>query len=305
MAKKKLVVGLDLGEDYCTLVALNPQKNQIEHVATWNESHSRKSALELGEGLAKWLSERKLDKSIKSVAIGLSGAGAFLRLAETDQEISIEDAARFEARTWFGCSDEDLWINAMPHGVGPHNEPGILIGAVRRAMANRVSSVADSAGLTLAESNLDIVAAANAFEANYPSWADRMVAIVLAGGRSLQIFWTQDRKFLGHAVIVAQGQNPSDELSLAGGKALLEGTGLLRGMADQLGGVFLCGPLSVETGFAARLGSGLKVDVRLLDSFAALPFPSAESMAEQISELSPKCAAALGLALALSQGDRP
>ncbi len=305
MAKKKLVVGLDLGEDYCTLVALNPQKNQIEHVATWNESHGRKGAMELGEGLAAWLAERKLDKSIKSVAIGMSGAGAFLRLAETDQQISIEDAARFEARTWFGCSDEDLWINAQPHGTGPHNEPAILVGAVRRSMASRISSIADAANIPLAESNLDIVAAANAFEANYPSWADRLVAVVLAGGRSLQIFWTQDRKFLGHAVLVAQGQNPSDELALAGGKALLEGAGLLRGMADQLGGVFLCGPLSVETGFAARLGSGLKVDVRLLDSFAALPFPSAESMAEQISELSPKCASALGLALALSQGERP
>lgn len=304
MAKKNLVVGLDLGEEHCTLVALDPRKNQIEHVATWNDSHGRKKPSELGEGLHAWLSERKLDKSVKNVAISLPGAASMLRLVEADAGISSEDAARFEARTWFGISDDDLWINSMPHGLGPHNEPAQLVAAVRRTAANRVSSVCDAASLTLLEANLDIVAAANAFETNYPSWSDRLVAVVLANNTQLQIFWTQERKFLGHVVIAAQGTNPSDELAMAGAKALQEGTGLVRGQADSLGGVFLCGQRASETGFAARLGTGIRVDVRLLDSFAALPFPSAESMAEQISELSPRCATALGLALSLSQGDR-
>ncbi len=304
MAKKNLVVGLDLGEEHCTLVALDPKKNQIEHVATWNDNHGRKSPSELGEGLHAWLSERKLGKSVKSVAISLSGVGAMLRLVEADAGISLEDAARFEARTWFGVSDNDLWINSMPHGLGPHNEPSQLVAAVRRSASSRVASVCDAANLPLQEANLDIVAAANAFETNYPSWSDRLVAVVLANSRHLQIFWTQERKFLGHAVVEAQGANPSDELSLAGAKALQDGLGLARGQADSLGGVFLCGHRASETGFAARLGTGSRVDVRLLDSFASLPFPSAESMAEQISGLSPRCATALGLALALSQGDR-
>lgn len=305
MAKKNLVVGLDLGEEHCTLVALDARKNQIEHVATWNDAHGRKTPSELGEGLHAWLSERKLDKGVKSVAISLSGAGAMLRLVEADEGLPSEEAARFEARTWFAVPDNDLWINAIPHGLGPHNEPALLVAAVRRTAANRVSSVCDAANLPLAEANLDIVAAANAFDANYPSWSDRLVAVVLANDTQLQIYWTQESKFLGHVVIAAQGPNPSDELSLAGAKALQEGTGLARGQADSLGGVFLCGQRAAETGFAARLGTGIRVDVRLLDSFASLPFPSAESMAEQISELSPRCATALGLALSLSQGDRP
>jgi Tfp pilus assembly PilM family ATPase len=304
MAKKNLVVGLDLGEEYCTLVALDPRKNQIEHVATWNDSHGRKKPSELGEGLHAWLAERKLDKGVKAVALSIPGAGAMLRLVESDSGLSLEDAARFEARTWFGISDNELWINSMPHGTGPHNEPAQLVAAVKRTVSSRVSSVCDAANLPLLEANLDIVAAANAFETNYPSWSDRLVAVVLANGNQLQIYWTQERKFLGHTVIAAQGTNPADELSLAGSKALQEGAGLVRGQADSLGGVFLCGQRSAETGFAARLGTGIRVDVRLLDSFASLPFPSADSMAEQISELSPRCATALGLALSLSQGDR-
>ena len=304
MAKKILVFGLDLGEEHCTLVALDPKKNQIEHVATWNEAHGRKSPSELGEGLHAWLSERKLNKGVKAVAISLSGVGAMLRLVEPDSGLPPEEAARFEARTWFGISDNDLWINCLPQGLGPHNEPAQLVAAVRRSAASRVASICDAANIPLQEASLDIVAAANAFETNYPSWSDRLVAVVLAADRHLQIFWTQERKFLGHAVVVAQGTNPSDELSLGGAKALQEGSGLVRGQSDGLGGVFLCGQRAAETGFAARLGTGIHVDVRLLDSFASLPFPSAESMAEQLSELSPRCATALGLALTLSQGDR-
>lgn len=305
MAKKNLVVGLDLGEDHCTLVALDPSKSTIEHVATWNDHHGGKGVPELGEGLKAWLSERKLDRGVKAVAMSLSGAKAMLRLVEADSGLSLEDAARFEARTWFGASDDSLWINGLPHGQGPHGEPALLVAAVRRTDSNRIASICDHASLPLEESNLDIVAAANAFEANYPSWSDRLVAVVLAESRNLQILWTQERKFLGHAVVVPQGDNPSDELSLAGAKALQEGAGLSRGMPDALGGVFLCGPRASETGFAARLGSGLNADVRLLDSFASLSFPSADSMAEQISSLSPKCATALGLALGLSLEARP
>ena len=304
MAKKNLVVGLDLGEEHCTLVALDPKKSQIEHVATWNDSHGRKGVPELGEGLAGWLSERKLDKNVKAVAVSAPGAKTMLRLVESDPSLPLEDIARFEARTWFGAPDSELWINALAHGTGAHGEPATLVAALRRAVSNRISSVCDHASLPLSESNLDIVAAANAFEANYPSWSDRLVAIVLVDDKYLQVLWTQDRKFLGHAVLAAQGSNPSDELALAGSKALQEGAGLVRGLPDALTGVFLCGQRSTETGFAARLGASLKADVRLLDSFASLSFPSADSLAEQVSELSPKCATALGLALALSQESR-
>jgi hypothetical protein len=301
MAKKNLVVGLDLGEEHCTLVAMDPKKSQIEHVATWNDSHGRKSVPELAEGLKGWLAERKLDKGLKAVGVSVSGTRGMLRLVESDPSVSLEDAARFEVGTWFGTSDNEHWINCMPHGQGPHGEPSLLVAAIPRSDSNRVASLCDQAGLPLLETNFDIVAAANAFEANYPSWTDRLVAVVLADERNLQVFWTQERKFMGHAVISATSPNPSDELALAGAKALQDGTGLVRGLPDALGGVFLCGRRAAETGFAARLGTGLKADVRLLDSFASLPFPSADSMAEQISELSPRCATALGLALSLSQ----
>jgi Tfp pilus assembly PilM family ATPase len=304
MAKKNLVAGLDLGEDHCTLVALDPKRHQIEHVATWNDDHAHKSSAELGEGLHAWLSERKLDKALKAAAVSISGAKAMLRLVESDPGLPVEDASRFEARTWFGNSDDELWINSLPQGTGPHDEPAHLVAAVRRGASNRLASVFDAAGIPLQECNLDIVAAANAFEANYPSWSDRLVAVVLANHHDLQIYWTKQRTFLGHAVVLASGINPSDELSLGGAKALQEGTGFVHGQPENLAGVFLCGQRAAESGFAARLGTGLRVDARLLDAFAALAFPSAESISDEISVLSPSCATALGLALALSQGDR-
>lgn len=306
MAKKtQYFVGLDIGADNCTLVALNAQKNQIEIVGrTQIDSGWRRGNLEMGEGIHSWLAELKLDKGVKAVAASVSGTRSMLRLVEVDESIPLEDSIRFEARTWAGKSDNDLWINSLAHGTGPHNEPAQLVVATPRSSVNALRGVLDAASLPLTEVTVDIVAAANAFEVNYPSWTDRLVAVVLADTRSLQIFWTKDRLFLGHGVVLAQGTNPSDELALEGCKALQSGLGLMKGAAESLSGVFLCGELSGTTGFSARLGSGLHADVRLLDAFAAIPFPSAESMAEQLSEISPRCATALGLALSLSQGDR-
>lgn len=306
MAKKtQYVVGLDLGADNCTLVALNAQKKQIEIVGrTQVQSGWRNGNMELGSGIHSWLQELKLEKGVKAVAGCVSGARSMLRLVELDEGMPLEVAIRFEARTWLGQSDNNLWINAFPQGTGAHNQPAYLLAATQRSAVNGLHSILDAASLPLTEVSIDIVAAANAFEINYPSWTDRLVAVVLADAHSLQILWTKDGKFAGHGIVLAQGANPADELSLEGAKALQAGLGLVKGAANDLAGVFLCGELSSAAGFTSRLGSGLRADVRLLDAFAAIPFPSADSMAEQLSEISPRCATALGLALSLSQGDR-
>ncbi len=306
MAKKtQYFIGLDIGAENCTLVALNAQKNQIEIVGrTQIDPLWRRGSLEMGEGIRHWLSELKLDKGIKAVAASISGTHSMLRLIEVDESLPLEDSIRFEARTWSGKNDNDLWINSLSQGTGPHNEPAQLVAAVARSSVHSLRGILDAASLPLTEVSLDIVAAANSFEVNYPSWTDRLVAVVLADTRSLQICWTQNRQFVGHGVILAQSTNPADELALEGSNALQSGLGLVKGASSSLNGVFLCGELSGTAGFSARLGSGLHADVRLLDAFAAIPFPSAEAMAEQLSEISPRCATALGLALSLSQGDR-
>jgi Tfp pilus assembly PilM family ATPase len=307
MAKKtQYVVGLDLGTENCTLVALNAQKKQIEIVGrTQIQPSWRSGNLEFGAGIHSWLVELKLDKGVKAVAACLSGTRSMLQLVEIDNALSVEDAIRFEARTWLGTSDDELVINGLPQGTGAHDQPAHLIAASPRKLVSALRSTMDAASLPLTEVGIDIVAAANAFEANYPSWIDRLVAVVLADARSLQILWTQDGKFMGHGILPAQSANPADELSLEGAKALQAGLGLVKGAASDLSGVFLCGELSRANGFASRLGSGLRADVHLLDSFASVSFPSAESVSEQLSEISPRCATALGLALSLSQGDRP
>lgn len=306
MAKKpQLVVGLELGDDTCKLVAYHPEFRQIEFVGlTWVEPAWRESPAALGKGLASWLTELKLDKGIKAASIGLSGVSSMLTLTELDPALPVEDAARFEVATWHGGSEDDCWINAIPQGLGPMGQPAFLIASHSRVAVERVKTVAEQAGIPLVDVGIDIVAAANAFEVNYPTWSDRLVAVVQATGRTLQIWWTKDRQFLGHGIVVLSGSEPPDQLALAGGKALRMGQGLTKGSADQLDGVFLCGDLAAEAGFAPRLGNGMKFEVRLLDSFSGISFPSAQGMLGQLAETAPKCAAALGLALALSEGDR-
>lgn len=305
MAKKpQLVVGLELGDDTCKLVAYHPDLRQIEFVGlTWVEPGWRTSPQAMGAGLAAWFAELKLDKGIKGASVCVSGASSMLALAELDPAMPVEEAARFEVRTWAGRSDAEYAINALPHGTGPNGQPAHLLAAHKREVVEHVRAVAEAASLPLIDVGVDIVGAANAFEANFPSWRDRLVAVVLASRRNLQIWWTRDREFLGHGVVVVSGETP-DQLALEGGKALRAGLGLFKGTPDQLGGVFLAGDIASEAGFAPRLGNGMPFEVRLLDSFAGISFPSAEGMLGQLAETAPKCAVALGLALPLSEGDR-
>lgn len=306
MAKKpQLVVGLDLGDDTCKLVAYHPDQRQIEFVGlTWVEPAWRESPSALGTGIAAWLAELKLDKGVKAAAVGVSGASAMLALSELDPNLPLEESARFEVSTWTGRPDADCMINVIEQGNGPMGQPAHLVVAHRRAAVERVRAVAEAAGLPLVDVGVDIVGAANAFEANYPSWRDRLVAVVHATKQTLQIWWTKDREFLGHGVVALSNGEASDQLALEGGKALKAGLGLVNGSAEQLSGVFLAGDLAAEPGFAQRLGNGMRFEVRLLDAFAGISFPSAEGMLGQLAETAPKCAVALGLALALCEGDR-
>lgn len=307
MAKKpQLVVGLELGDDTCKLVAYHPELRQIEFVGlTWVEPSWRESSAALGKGLANWLVDLKLDKGIRAASLCVPGAASMISLAEFDPALPLEDSARFEVETWTGKPADDLWINALPHGTGPSGLPAHLVVAHRRNAVSHASSVAENARLPLVNVGVDIVAAYNAFEANYPTWSDRLVAIVLASSRNLQILWTKDRMILGHGVVVQSGAEGPDQIALDGGKALRSGQGLRGANPDQLEGVFLAGDIASEAGFAPRLGNGLQSQVRLLDAFAGISFPSAEGMLGQLAETAPKCAVALGLALAVSEGDRP
>jgi len=306
MAKKsQLVVGLELGDDTCKLVAYHPDLRQIEFVGlTWVEPAWRESPAALGRGLATWLADLKLDKGIKAASICLPGVSSMLSLVELDPALPVEDTARFHVATWTGGSENDLWINAISQGTGPMGQPAHLIAAHKREAVERVRTIADHAGLPLVDVGIDIVAAANAFEVNFPTWTDRLVAVVLASGRNLQIWWTRDRQFLGHGVVALSGGEGSDQLALEGGKALKAGLGLANGSPDKLGGVFLAGDLAAEAGFAPRLGNGMPFEIRLLDAFAGISFPSAVGMLGQLAETAPKCAVALGLAMPLSEGDR-
>ncbi|MCB9496579.1 MAG: hypothetical protein H6686_06805 [Fibrobacteria bacterium] len=306
MAKKpQLVVGLELGEDTCKLVAFHPDHRRIEFVGlTWVEPAWRESSEALGKGLSTWLADLKLDKGIKAASVCVSGVSSMLTLAELDPNLPLDQSATFEACQWLGKAENEFHVNALPHGTGPMGEPAHLLVAHRKETIQRVRSVAEAAGLPLAEVGVDAIAALNAFEINYSTWTDRLVAVVLASSRNLQIVWTKNGQFLGHGVVVLSSGEGADQIALEGGKALQAGLGLQGASPDHLEGVFLAGDLAAEAGFAPRLGNGTKFEIRLLDAFSAISFPSAEGMLGQLAETAPKCAVALGLAVALSEGER-
>jgi hypothetical protein len=231
----------------------------------------------------------------------VSGSQSLIRLVEVDPDLPLEDAIRFEVRTWSGEPDSEWWIQVIGRqGVGPNGQPAVLVAATPRATVQRLRDICAAAGLADIEIGMDIAAAYNAFEQNYPNARESLSAVVLAQGKFLQIWWTRSGEFLGHAVIA--GETP-EALSTEGGKALLNGTGLLPSAKQLPRKVYLAGDLAHEAGFMSRLSRTSELSVHALDSFCGIPFPSAKGMGEQLTETAPKCAVSLGLGLGLLQGD--
>jgi hypothetical protein len=109
--------------------------------------------------------------------------------------------------------------------------------------------------------------------------------------------------FAGHAVAVAPADgDPLEPLSAELLRILKEGEGLCGAQPSDCRAVLLCGEQGNDAGLASRLGAQLRADVQAMDAFSHTPFPSLEGNARQIAEISPQCAAALGVALALAEG---
>lgn len=306
MARKtKNLIGIELGEETYKLVSFNPGRREVDLVALTNVDPSWKlTPAALGQAIHSWLQSLGLIKSIGKVAIGLPAQNQVLRLVEVDEGDDAREALAFEMRTWFGRDRSFHRVNLVRMGEGPHQKPGYLLAGATNRQVEWMSEAFQTAKLPLGVLGLDIVAAYNAFEVNYPSWSEGLTAIVKCDGLFLQVFWTEGRKFLGHGVAtVPEGPDAADRLAFEAARLVASGEGLLVGDASRCVRAMLCGDRVPENDFAAKMGSGLRVQVALLDAFSSISFPSAQGMQSKLSETAPRCASALGLAVGMAEGD--
>lgn len=305
MARKpQTAIGLELGARLVTLVAYDIPHRQIQLVAMENAPQGWAQDISLlGEMLRNWLGSLGLEK--KSCVFGacVSAHDVPLRLVELDAEEEVESALRAELAAWTGSEAGAFFLNGQNLSKGPHGLPAYLLAALPRARAEALRSAFDAAGYPLASLGLDAVSVVNAFEKSQPSWQDHLAAVIKVDAPLAQVSWVREGAFAGHAVaVVAPEGEPLEPLSAELLRIVRDGEGLCGAVASDCRAVLLCGEQGNDAGLASRLGAQLRADVQAMDAFSHTPFPSLEGNARQIAEISPQCAAALGMALALAEG---
>ncbi|MEN9352968.1 MAG: hypothetical protein RL318_293 [Fibrobacterota bacterium] len=305
MARKpQTAIGLELGARLVTLVAYDITQRQIQLVAMENAPQGWAQDISLlGEMLKGWLGSLGLEK--KSCVFGacLSAHDAPLRLVELDPDEDVESALRAELAAWTGADDGAYFLNGQGLSKGVHGLPGHLLAALPKARAEALRSAFDASGYPLATLGLDAVAVINVFEKSQPSWQDHLAAVVKIDAPYAQVSWVREGAFAGHAVAtVPVDGEPLEPLSTELLRILRDGEGLCGAKASDCRAVLLCGEQGNDAGIASRLGAQLRADVQAMDAFSHTPFPSLEGNARQIAEISPQCAAALGVALSLAEG---
>jgi Tfp pilus assembly PilM family ATPase len=305
MARKpQTAIGLELGARLVTLVAYDIPHRQVQLVAMENAPQGwRENPSLLGEMLKDWLGTLGLDKKTSALSACVSAHDAPLRLVELDAEESPEGALRDELTEWSGSPDTAFFLNGQPLGKGTHGLPAHLLAAYPCERAEQLRAAFEACGFPLTELGLDALSIVNAFEKCQPSWQDHLAALVKIDAPVAQVSWVREGVFAGHAVAFAPADaDPLEPLSTELLRILKDGEGLCGADPSDCRAVFLCGEQGNDTGVASRLGAQLRADVQAMDAFAHTPFPSLEGNTQQIAEIAPQCAAALGMALSLAEG---
>lgn len=306
MAKKNSsVVALELSRSYLKLVEFLPAENQISMVAIkpldsarWNDDSYL--ADQVKSSLAKHVSDPEAD-----LVTSMSGEYAVIRQVEVpNSEDNIIDAIQWEMEQYLINPLEDYLLDYQSLGSN-QDETGklFLAAAFRRDEVLRVQRIMEQSGCGLAVMDLDVFAAQNVFEINYPEKLPLKSFIIKADSHMVKCMRTQNGLFLGFDTTPV----PEAFLSVAAeAKAdlVLELVNRIRAALDKAhdtwGGVdeiVLCGDLALDNEFREMLEANLPMQVTHLNAFKEITFALSPDKSAVFMPSAPQCAGAVGLAL--------
>jgi type IV pilus assembly protein PilM len=178
-----------------------------------------------------------------------------------------------------------------------------LCAAFRRHEVERVQRIMEQSGCSLAVMDLDVFAAQNVFEINYPEKLPLKTFLIKADAHMVKCLRTQNGFFLGFDTAPV----PDAFLNTAGeakANIVLDLVNRIRAALDKAhdswGGVdeiVLCGDLALDTEFKEMLEANLPMPVTHLNGFKEITFTLSEDKVAAFMASAPQCAGAMGLAL--------
>ncbi len=303
--KSNSTVGLELSPTYLKMVEFLPRENQIAVVAI---KPLEPSGWKDDEYLASEI-RSCLDKYVKKNGAELiacvPGEHAIIREIEIpNEEDNIVDALNWELEQYLVAPLQEYLIDFQALGSSQDERArNFLVAAFRRSEVERLRQVLEQSGFPLAVMDIDVFAAQNAFEVNYPEKRGLRTFLVKADSHSIKCLRTQHGRFLGLENLVlpvefavmegearaemARGlaENVKDSLELASGQW---------GEVEEL---VLCGDLAMDDGFREALQAGTTMEVLPLNAFKEVAFALGPDKSAAFAPTAPHCAAAVGLAL--------
>lgn len=303
--KNSSVVALEFSRSYLKLVEFLPQENQISMVAIKPLDATRWSddaylADQVKASIAKHVSDPTAD-----LVTAMAGEHAVIRQIEVpNSEDNIVDAVQWEMEQYLIHPPNEYLVDYQALGSN-QDETGrlYLCAAFRRAEVERVQRIMEQSGASLAVMDLDVFAAQNVFEMNYPEKLPLKTFLIKADAHMVKCMRTQNGFFLGFDTAAV----PENFLSVAAeakAELVLELVNRVRAALDKAhdtwGGVdeiVLCGDLALDTEFREMLEANVPMAITHLNAFKEITFALSPEKSAVFMPSAPQCAGAVGLAL--------
>lgn len=196
-SKKKEIVGIDIGSSSVKLVQLKEQKGgwQLVNIGIQplppeaivdNTLMDSSSVIEAVKGLMKGLSVK-----VKDVACSISGNTVIIRKiklpAMTPEEL--EDQIQWEAEQYipFDINDVNIDFQILEPDEDDPSRMNVLLVASKKEIINDYVNVFAETGLKLVIVDVDSFAVQNAFELNYETDPEEVVALINVGASILNL----------------------------------------------------------------------------------------------------------------------
>jgi Tfp pilus assembly PilM family ATPase len=306
MAKKSSsVVALELSRSFLKLVEFLPEENQISTVAIkpldatrWDDDQY------LADQIKQSVSKHISDPGAEIVS-SVAGENAIIRQVEIPAgEDNIQDAIQWEMEQYLIHPVEEYLVDWQALGSNQDETAKVfLVAAYRRSEVMRLKSILEQSGCGLAVLDVDVFAALNVYEANYPEKQPLKTFLIKADSHVIKCSRTQNGQFLGFESMAV---DPAFMTSGADAKSamVMELASRVRAALDRAtetwGGVdqiALCGDLALDDEFREMLEATLSSEILPVNAFKEITFALASEKSAVFQPSAPQCAGAVGLAL--------
>ncbi len=303
--KNSSVVALELSRSYLKLVEFLPDENQIAMVAIKPLDASRWDDDEYLIDQIKACVSKHVSGPDADLVTAMFSENAVIRHVEIpNAEDNIVDAIEWEMEQYLIHPLSEYLLDYQAMGSN-HDETGktYLAAAYRRSEVERVRNIMARSGCNLAVLDLDVFAAQNVFEVNYPERLPLKTFLIKADSHMVKCIRTQNGQFLGFdtvevdAAIMTSAAEVKNDIVLGVVSRIRQA---YERAQDAWGGVdliVLCGDLALDTEFRELLEANLPTEVLHLNAFKEINFALSPDKSAVLMPSAPQCAGAVGLAL--------